>query len=110
MARPSRPCSVPGCPSLRPCAAHPIEAVRFHHRQAPKGTQLPRRVVAAVIERDGGICQLCGQPGADTADHVLARALGGTDDLDNLQAAHGRCNRAKAGREASVSRARRAGE
>lgn len=43
---------------------------------------------ARVIRRDAGICYLCGQPGADTADHVLPVARGGTHDMSNLKAAH----------------------
>ena len=48
-----------------------------------------------VIVRDGGICWLCGGLGADTADHVIARANGGSDGMDNLRAAHRRCNSQK---------------
>ena len=44
------------------------------------------------IARDRGICWLCGRPGADTVDHVIPRALGGPDTLDNLRAAHRVCN------------------
>lgn len=31
-------------------------------------------------------------PGSPTADHIIPVAQGGTDDLDNLQLAHYRCN------------------
>lgn len=41
-----------------------------------------------VISRDKGICYRCGNPGADSADHKKARALGGTDSLLNLRAIH----------------------
>lgn len=47
---------------------------------------------AAVLSSHGTVCHLCGMPGADTADHILPRALGGTDDLDNLRPAHKSCN------------------
>jgi len=40
--------------------------------------------VAQVIERDRGVCWLCGRPGAHSADHVLPASKGGTDDLANL--------------------------
>jgi 5-methylcytosine-specific restriction endonuclease McrA len=47
---------------------------------------------ARVLARDGGICWLCGGPGATTVDHVIPRARGGGDDEDNLRAAHLDCN------------------
>lgn len=40
----------------------------------------------------GRICWLCGQPGANTADHRTPRAKGGTDELANLMPAHRGCN------------------
>ena len=48
----------------------------------------------AVLERDGYVCPYCGRP-ADTVDHVIPVALGGTDTLDNLVAACKRCNSRK---------------
>ena len=45
-----------------------------------------------VLARDGYVCWLCGLPGADSVDHVIPRSRGGTDDDDNLRAAHLRCN------------------
>lgn len=61
-----------------------------------------RRKVAYVIRRDGGICHLCGQPGADTADHLIPYSQGGSDDPSNLAAAHHNtppyCNRVRGDR------------
>ena len=49
--------------------------------------------VPRILRRDNGICHICGQPGADTADHIIPVAHGGTDDDTNLAAAHHRpCN------------------
>lgn len=60
-----------------------------------------------VLQRDRGICYLCGRPGADTVDHVKARSRGGPDSLDNYAAVHDRtpphCHRAKTNRERTRS-------
>lgn len=58
-----------------------------------------------ILERDGWICQLCGDKipkGQDydprdcdlypSIDHIVPRSAGGTDDDWNLQAAHWGCN------------------
>lgn len=63
-----------------------------------------RRIVVFVVERDCGICALCGNFGANSADHKLARAFGGTDELSNLQAVHQACNAAKAAKYESKRR------
>jgi hypothetical protein len=61
------------------------------------GTRAWRRLVAAVLARDGYVCQMkrdghrCGAP-ATTANHIVHRALGGPDTLDNLEAACVPCN------------------
>ena len=57
------------------------------------GSRAWRRLVAQVIRRDHGICQLCGQPGATSADHIIRRRDGGRDELSNLRACHPACNR-----------------
>jgi 5-methylcytosine-specific restriction endonuclease McrA len=60
------------------------------------GSRPWRRTVAYVLRRDGHICWICGQPGADSADHVIPVAHGGTDHPTNLRAIHHkaepRCN------------------
>ena len=51
-----------------------------------------RKLRAMVLARDGGVCWLCGRPGADSVDHVVPRVLGGGDTAWNMRAAHQRCN------------------
>jgi 5-methylcytosine-specific restriction endonuclease McrA len=46
-----------------------------------------------VIARDHNICWICGQLGADSADHIIRARDGGPDELWNLRAAHARCNK-----------------
>lgn len=57
---------------------------------------LPFEVRRTVWERDNGICGICGEPVAFGpkmhADHIIPRALGGTDDQSNLRATHAKCN------------------
>lgn len=43
----------------------------------------------------GGVCHLCGLPGADTRDHVVPLAAGGTNDSSNIRPAHRSCNSRK---------------
>lgn len=61
----------------------------------PREWDKTRRLVVA---RDNGICHLCGLPGAKSADHVIPHAMGGTDGMENLRAAHRNCNEKKGGR------------
>lgn len=63
-----------------------------------------QRTKARIIRRDGGICHLCGQPGADTADHLTPWSQGGTDHPTNLAAAHQRCNRIRGDRPVTAAR------
>lgn len=68
-------------------------------------------IVPRIIRRDNGICHICGQPGADTADHLIAVADGGTDDPSNLAAAHHiPCNVRRGARPIPVIRAELAHE
>lgn len=43
------------------------------------------------------ICWRCGEPGADTADHVIPRARGGSNKIENLRPAHESCNKRSGG-------------
>ena len=61
----------------------------------PRTRMSPRKwsaLVSAVVARDRGICQLCGKPGATSADHITRVKHGGTDEMRNLRAAHVQCN------------------
>lgn len=45
------------------------------------------------LARWGHVCHLCRLPGATTADHLIPRSKGGTDDVEaNLRPAHYNCN------------------
>lgn len=49
------------------------------------------RISKRVLKRDGYTCHWCGED-ADTADHLVPRSKGGTNDDDNLVAACRACN------------------
>lgn len=57
------------------------------------------RVLRARILADSDICHICGQPGADGVDHLVAVLRGGTNHPSNLRPAHHDvppyCNRRK---------------
>ncbi len=74
---------------------------------AAGGTRAWRERVAFVLVRDGYTCRMlrnghvCGAV-ATTANHRIPRALGGSDALDNLEAACVPCNMAAGGRLTST--------
>ena len=71
----------------------------------PKRTGRPwQRRKARIIRRDGGICHLCGQPGADTADHLTPWSHTQNDSMDNLAAAHQTCNNVRGARSIDWAR------
>ena len=45
-----------------------------------------------VLKRDGYVCHYCGNPGANEADHIIPKAKGGGDEMDNLVACCRSCN------------------
>lgn len=75
--------------------------------------------IAALRQRDGDNCALCGKPidftlprdgtrrvpgrsmGA-SVDHIVPRAAGGSENLSNCQLAHGVCNQRKGGKHNGV--------
>lgn len=86
-----------------------------HRRRCQKYGVLytPGITLKALFKRDGGICQICGEPtdwkdgswtgsfGAlyPTIDHIVALANGGTHTWDNVQLAHAICNSYKRDQE-----------
>ena len=66
---------------------------------------------AEVMKRDHGLCQPCDQEGrvtvAHAVDHITPKALGGTDDLANLQAICRECHIGKTMRDSGKTRRKR---
>jgi 5-methylcytosine-specific restriction endonuclease McrA len=66
----------------------------------PRNLAAWKRLSAAIVLRDGGVCWLFGGAGATSADHVVPLRLGGTDHPSNLRAAHVGCNTRRGGGQA----------
>lgn len=60
-----------------------------------------KKIRVRVLRRDGYTCYYCGAE-ADTVDHLVPRAKGGTDDMDNLVAACRSCNYSKQDKSEAV--------
>lgn len=103
------PCLEPSCPnhavSYGRCSTHQRPAWYGSTRKArlPRDWQT-RRII--VLKRDKGICYLCGEPNADTVDHVIA---GDDHSLENLRAVHDKvaphCHRYKSSNEGHEAKA-----
>ena len=102
-----RVCPEPGCPELD-CATHrrkPWAGSTRRSKTKRSGWEQQRRA-KSVLRKHGYICHVCGQFGADTADHVIPLAHGGADKLSNLRPIHAEpCHREKTAREAAGGRA-----
>jgi 5-methylcytosine-specific restriction endonuclease McrA len=67
-----------------------------------------RRIIPQLIVRDGASCHICNQeidfslpgrePLAASIDHLVPRAVGGSNALENLRLAHRQCNSEKGAR------------
>jgi len=69
------------------------------------GGRKAQQLTALCLATYGDICHLCDRPGADTADHLIARKRGGDDSIDNLRPAHQSCNSVRGDRSVSWARA-----
>lgn len=90
------------CPACGPRVAKDRERAR------KKDAFVERVYRNYVYERDGWMCQLCGEPlarhekvphdFAPTLDHIIPLSRGGTHEYANVQAAHFICNSRKGAR------------
>lgn len=71
------------------------------------GGRHAQHTTALVLATYGDRCHLCGELGADTADHLIPRAAGGDDSIDNLRPAHRSCNSSRQDMPLAEWRARR---
>lgn len=97
---------------LQPCPRHPPASWQRFSEESQR-TKLSggawRKLVRLTLERDGGLCTL-GYPGctveATTADHIIGRAAGGADSVDNLRASCKSCNEARIAQQSVDGRKR----
>ncbi|EPT7065508.1 HNH endonuclease [Cronobacter sakazakii] len=107
-----RACRKCGCPDTTIdrsgyCEAHRSEGWQQHQRglsRHQRGYGSKWDIIRArILKRDRHICQEClrnGRPRpAETVDHIIPKAYGGTDDDSNLQALCWSCHKSKTGRE-----------
>lgn len=106
--------AMPG--KMRSDARYCSAACNSHaHHQTRKasariGAKQERIDRASIIERDGGICHICGDLVPEaliTIDHVVPLAEGGTHTHDNLAVACLPCNCSKGARSVEYARSRR---
>jgi 5-methylcytosine-specific restriction protein A len=103
MPRAPRRCPAKGCTALirgaRYCDEH-LPKWEESEWQRPAGWEAMRR---AVLDRDGGICWVCGGKGADTVHHLRSKGHAGRDDPRHMVAIHDRtpphCHRAVTNRD-----------
>jgi 5-methylcytosine-specific restriction endonuclease McrA len=60
---------------------HPDELIHLSD-QCPKQSHKSRR--RRLLSQNGGDCFFCGSPNAQTLDHLIAKAKGGTEHESNL--------------------------
>ena len=90
-------------PTYRPAAFRRRDENRPSSHERGYCSAAWRRTRLAVIARDAGICQICGKlvTGRGDVDHILPKARGGTDAMENLQFAHAECHSRKTAAENS---------
>jgi 5-methylcytosine-specific restriction enzyme A len=108
----------PRSPGLR-CAKHQADATKRKNTDPPgrpsasqRGYGADWRRISAKVIAAATVCHWCGLPFTKddpaTADHVIPKAKGGTNDEQNLVGSHRSCNsrRAAAARRKKVARKR----
>lgn len=116
----ARPCRHAGCGRLVRdgsgyCTAHQSDRKLGTWADKHRGTRHERgygsewvRTRVRILTRDSGLCQPCLRAGqvtlAKQVDHIIAKAAGGTEDDDNLQAICTACHKIKTAAEALQAR------
>ena len=84
-----------------PCESAGVASIRNDERIVGRDV-VTAELRRAVFHLDGNECVYCSATNLLEVDHVQPVSLGGTNDLDNLVTACGRCNKKKGNRAAFV--------
>lgn len=108
-----KPCLVCGVPSPSPrCPQHKVADQRPSRARRPATGSQKARLRRATLARDSWTCRGCGvvdRSGRSLqADHIIPLSLGGTNDLENMQALCVSCHsqKSKAEQAEAAERAR----
>ncbi len=71
------------------------EQIRYHKPTHPKRKKRPPSLDLAVFSKDGYACRKCKSQVELTVDHIRPVALGGGNEIENLQTLCKRCNSSK---------------
>lgn len=100
--RAPKTCAAPGCTRTQPCPTHkPTPWAGSSYRTNRTSGWDRQQRAARILTRHNSICHVCGQPGANQADHVIPLAHGGADTEHNMRPIHAEpCHRTKTAQEA----------
>ena len=85
------------CEPHRLARGRAVDHARGRPSPAERGYDYTYRTNRARLLATDDVCWICGQRGADTADHLISLAEGGSNDMSNLRPAHRRCNSRRGG-------------
>lgn len=98
-------CRYPGCPNVtkdRYCPEHArIVSDKYNSERGSaneRGYGASWRKKRAWFLLNNPLCVMCGRPSTDV-DHIIPKAQGGTDDIENLQALCHECHSRKTAQE-----------
>jgi 5-methylcytosine-specific restriction enzyme A len=107
--QPNKPCCYPGCTSYAirtkasssRCEKHQPKAWadKTESSHARGYGHKWQKLRASILVRDDYLCQICKERSATEVDHIVSKALGGSNSDDNLQAVCGYCHKKKTASE-----------
>ena len=93
------PCLHPGCPALRPCPAHPLQAWGGRPPANQRGYDWRWQGIRERVLMAYPICVACWSTPSTEVDHIIPVSRGGTNEVGNLQGLCHSCHAAKTARD-----------